>query len=325
LEVGIYNSLFAENLSSSGGGAAYLTGTINIEQNQFLKNIASTGGAVFLDRVFGQLASSSFASNSAGFGGAITIRGASPLLNRVTINKNQARNCGGGVYLSSGGTTTIRKSIIAENEVENGNGGGICLNDGGLLVNSTTLTKNRAVDGGGIGQETISNEISIILLNSTISANIATGIGGAIAMKSSTYAFARIDLQSAYTTYFGNQAVDSNTNQVSAPVAQLRGNIFVTSEGKNCSIQKISSTGFNISSDDSCDFSSRGDLKNTDPKLAPLADNGSGILTHMPMLGSPVLDAIPLNTCEARDARDITRPQGSACDIGAVERSASDK
>jgi len=46
----------------------------------------------------------------------------------------------------------------------------------------------------------------------------------------------------------------------------------------------------------------------------------------VPQPGSPLLDAVPLDACQAgsatgitTDERDVTRPQGDGCDIGAVE------
>jgi hypothetical protein len=52
--------------------------------------------------------------------------------------------------------------------------------------------------------------------------------------------------------------------------------------------------------------------------LGALADNGGPAPTQLPGAGSVLVDAQP--TCAVpADARGITRPQGPACDIGAVE------
>jgi hypothetical protein len=64
-----------------------------------------------------------------------------------------------------------------------------------------------------------------------------------------------------------------------------------------------------------------------DPLLGLLADHGGPTWIRPPLLGSPALDAIPIGTpglCDGAvptDQRGIPRPQGGACDIGAVERS----
>jgi hypothetical protein len=60
-----------------------------------------------------------------------------------------------------------------------------------------------------------------------------------------------------------------------------------------------------------------------DPKLADLADNGGGSQTSALLAGSPAIDAGDPSTCPAADQRGVTRPQGSACDIGAYEGTGS--
>lgn len=56
-----------------------------------------------------------------------------------------------------------------------------------------------------------------------------------------------------------------------------------------------------------------------DPLLGPLADNGGATPTFLPGSGSPAIDAGAGDDCAASDQRDIRRPQGAGCDIGAVE------
>jgi hypothetical protein len=52
-----------------------------------------------------------------------------------------------------------------------------------------------------------------------------------------------------------------------------------------------------------------------------LADNGGPTLTHTLVLGSPAIDAIPATDqgCTGVNQRGVPRPQGTGCDIGAVE------
>ena len=55
-------------------------------------------------------------------------------------------------------------------------------------------------------------------------------------------------------------------------------------------------------------------------RLGPLADNGGAVPTRAPGAGSALVDAIPGAACaSSEDARGVTRPQGTGCDIGAVE------
>ena len=54
--------------------------------------------------------------------------------------------------------------------------------------------------------------------------------------------------------------------------------------------------------------------------LGPLQDNGGPTETHLPLTGSPVIDAgSPDCPLPATDQRGVARPEGAACDIGAVE------
>lgn len=61
------------------------------------------------------------------------------------------------------------------------------------------------------------------------------------------------------------------------------------------------------------------DVRDLDPLLAPLADNGGVGPTLIPAVESPAIDAAADDVCAETDQRGISRPQGARCDIGAVE------
>jgi hypothetical protein len=67
------------------------------------------------------------------------------------------------------------------------------------------------------------------------------------------------------------------------------------------------------------------DLKNIDPKLGPLADNGGATLTHALLAGSPAIDAGNNSGAPSTDQRGVVRPidgdsdETPTVDIGAVE------
>jgi len=80
--------------------------------------------------------------------------------------------------------------------------------------------------------------------------------------------------------------------------------------------------GYNFSDDASCGFTNpTSNVKSpNDPVLGALANNGGPTETLLPLAGSPLLDAIPPAVCGASvDQRGVTRPQGTGCDVGAVE------
>src|SRR5690606_11601072 len=81
-----------------------------------------------------------------------------------------------------------------------------------------------------------------------------------------------------------------------------------------------SSGGTNFTDDASCGLTGPTDILGEDAMLGALADNGGATATRLPAPGSPLIDAVPVSECsEDRDQRDVARPIGPACDIGAVE------
>jgi hypothetical protein len=74
-----------------------------------------------------------------------------------------------------------------------------------------------------------------------------------------------------------------------------------------------------MADEDSCPFTQPSDWLNTDPMLAELADNGGFTLTSLPLPDSLLIDNGICVGGLTHDQRDVARPQGAACDIGAVE------
>ena len=86
----------------------------------------------------------------------------------------------------------------------------------------------------------------------------------------------------------------------------------------------VTSHGYNLSSDDGGGLlNGPGDQINTDPLLGPLRDHGGPTLTHMPLRGSPAIDAgdpsfTPPPDHDQRGACFL-RVFGPRIDIGSVE------
>ena len=83
----------------------------------------------------------------------------------------------------------------------------------------------------------------------------------------------------------------------------------------------ITSNGFNLDSDNTCNLTGTGDQPGvTNPLLGPLANNGGPTQTQALLTGSPAIDAVT-SGCPppATDQRGVSRPQGPHCDIGAYE------
>ena len=104
----------------------------------------------------------------------------------------------------------------------------------------------------------------------------------------------------------------------------LRNTILAASSaGTNAydtSASRITDGGYNISSDASLNLSGTS-LKNTDPLIGSLADNGGPTQTIALQTNSPALNRVPPALSPATDQRGVPRPQpqGGASDIGAYE------
>lgn len=83
----------------------------------------------------------------------------------------------------------------------------------------------------------------------------------------------------------------------------------------------VTSSSYDWVSDTSCALSGTGDQQGAaDFLLGPLVDNGGPVPTRTLGVDSVLIDRIPTAACPVHaDARGVARPQGSACDVGAVE------
>ena len=83
----------------------------------------------------------------------------------------------------------------------------------------------------------------------------------------------------------------------------------------------VVSASDNWVSDDTCQLDpATNRQENANFALGALANNGGFVQTALPGAYSVLIDAVPRERCVVLvDARGIPRPQGSGCDIGAVE------
>jgi hypothetical protein len=209
----------------------------------------------------------------------LTIDGAGQ---HVTVSGNHSHRV---LWVSSGATLSLENLTIANGSAVDGVG---IFNAGTLTVTNSTISGNSAIMiGGGIH-----NEGTLTVTNSTISGNDALSGGG----------------------------IDHNHGTLTLAHSILASN------GRDCQARADFTTvidgGYNIVQDGSC-ISAPTSFE-ADPLLGPLADNGGPTMTHALLPGSPAIDAIPqgisgCGTTIINDQRGVTRPQGSACDIGAYE------
>ena len=230
---------------------------------------------------------------------------------------------GGAIYNCPGSTLTIINSTITRNTAEEG--GGIC-NGGYLTIVNSTFSGNIARNHKGGG---IRNYGTAIITNSTISGNRASSVGGGIHNgglfgPSGTVLIINSTLSQNIGVDGGGIFSDKNGTKVA-----LRNTIVANNTGRDCH-GIMTSDGYNLSSDESCEFNSTGDLNNTDPNLSPLQRNGGPTETMALLPGSPAIDSGNPDGCtDSRghllktDQRDMPRPDkedSGGCDRGAYER-----
>jgi len=236
-------------------------------------------------------------------------------------NGNYSGLPGGGIYIQSGSTVTLDRVAITGNSA--GGGAGIDHEGVSLTMTNSTLTGNTITGAGcwaGAAMETSAGATSN-LTNVTFTGNIADPscfAGGAIFMcDAATFTNVTISGNTGPGGAWQGFRACNPTTVKNSIIANQAGSATV------CEGTPPVDGGSNLSSDHSCGFATGAtmfDLIDTDPMLSALANNGGTTDTMALKSGSPAIDAVK-NVCPppAADQRGLTRPVGSACDMGAFE------
>lgn len=249
-------------------------------------------------------------NNGAHGGGLLNMRNVN--LVRALISNNTAQGNGGGI--GNAGIMTVTDSIIRQNFAPVG---GALFNPRpytATLVNSTVST-NTAWSGGGI-----STGGHLTLTNITISGNQAAWNGGGIENGGYATLF-NVTLSNNVVTHTNGIGNNIFNGYIQNSYVRIKNTIIASASGNNCHIEigSVISLGHNLGSDATCSLIATGDISNTNPLLAPLANNGGATPTHALLPSSPAIDAGDNNGCPSADQRGMPRPFGIACDIGAFE------
>jgi hypothetical protein len=233
---------------------------------------------------------------------------------------------GGGVLVGSAAALTLTDSTVTRNEAQGANEGGGIDTSGTLSILRSTISYDSAPSpgserGGGIGvgigsPRTFSLTDSTVahdsLFNEGLGAGIYVNQGGAgVSFINDT-----IDLDFAGPT---GSTLDLNDETSPTTIVNT---IVLGGEGESCSRMPPSSpsAGHNLEDQNLCEFTQPSDKTLANPLLAALQNNGGQEDTQLPATTSPAIDAGSNAACPATDQRGVPRPQGAACDIGAVER-----
>jgi Bacterial Ig-like domain (group 2) len=189
-------------------------------------------------------------------------------------------------------------------------GGGISSISSTLTVMNSTLSGNTAADSGG-GIYNVSGTLTVT--NSTLSSDSAPDYGGGIANVAGMLTVANSTLSGNSAGIFGGNIFSNSSSTVN-----MTNTIVASSSSGDLSGSFIGD--YNLVDDNTIgNLSGTGNI-NQPAQLGPLQFNGGPTQTMAPAFNSPAVDAIPLANCTATiDQRSTPRPQGSKCDIGAVE------
>jgi hypothetical protein len=315
----------------------------------------------FTLQIFGSGAKTTIV-DAGGISNQVAVVGSEPKV-PVTLSGMTFRNAsgeadGGGVY-NCFGTLTIIDSIITGNRIRNGNGSfgygaGIynCPSSTLTLIN-TTISNNSAEVGGAI-----CNGGALTIVNSTLSGNVARkhtagaiGNYGILTITNSTLTGNSSGsnglaggilngglFQSSGILSINNSTLSGNTAaqdgggaifNVNGSTVTIQNSILANNAGGNCR-GGIGSHGYNLSSDNSCNFGLVGDLNDIDAQLDSLQNNGGPTDTMALLPQSPAIDSgNPAGCTDSQgrllktDQRGMPRPDKedkSSCDRGAYER-----
>ena len=232
----------------------------------------------------------------------VTLRGSGEAVLRVegTVSISGLTIAGGDTAIAIG----TGKVTLLECAVRDSRGAGITIGDGRL-----TLARSQISGNAGAGIE--SEGGNVFCGNSTVADNGGAGIragDGSITAASCTVAYNR---GAGIEAGAGGAAVH---------------NTLLVSNLRACD-GTVTSQGYNLTDDEGCGFHHAGDLKDSDPRVAPLAANGGPTETAALTGGSPALNAGDPTGCVdgtgallTVDQRGVRRPAGGRCDIGAYEQ-----
>ena len=338
-DLSVTGSTFTDNHATDehGGGIRVFSdvATAIIDGSTLTGNTAEGWGGAFQQQGRGS-------DSGASADGVFTLS-----ISNSTVSGNTAFNDGGGgIDTEDPATITIDHSTVSGNT--GGGGGGV-----GSYGETTTFTANASTFAGNVTEgsgsavylsgveeadpvSAAAEQTTADFTNSTITGNTegafgALAIHGAlgfnhVTMTNNTSEGTEMETQSASNRGGVDAfAVEDDAANLVAHTFTSKNSVVSQPHGAvNCGTSEAPPTdgGYNFSDDASCGFTAPTSNVKTpnDPLLGALANNGGPTETLLPLVGSPLLDAIPPAACGSDvDQRGVTRPQGTGCDVGAVE------
>jgi|CXWL01.1.fsa_nt_gi predicted outer membrane repeat protein len=327
--VTITDGSFNSNQATGGGGGAISLngGSLHATRTAFASNSAlAQGGALQIWFATATIAQSSFTNNTAATpavaqgGGAIFLRTSTATVTQTAFNNNQSGGfesgtLGGALHLAESSTVALTDVEAVGNQAA---GGGALWVDGtsSAQILRTTFFGNLAADGGAIES---AGDVDVAA--STFSDNRTAYSGGAIRADGGTIDLVSVTLANNWVLLAapGRAALTWAT----AAAVNVHNSLFTPGDFETpiCGATTPATFTFSAWSDTSCGSSTaNGNHPNSVVALLPRRLSCGG-LTTTHALAPPVAEGS--GSCRvgdpATDQRGVVRPQGTACEIGAVE------
>ncbi len=323
----VIQNKFTSN-GGGGGGIASVQGTVTINYSDISSNSAS--GFAGIQQNLGSLIINDSTINnntSVGSGGGIGIFNGGAVITDSTVSGNAGGNPGGqGGGINNGGNLVIIGTTVEHNVVAQG-GGIVIIGTGTLTAVNSTIHNNTALagTGGGIldlsgGASSAGASPTAVLINTTIADNTALGTENNLTGADG--------LHNGYGggLFYAGAKVTLNNTLIADNIASVQGGDCSSGPSAFYAPGTLVSLGYNMDSDNTCQLIGTGDQPGATPSLGALANNGGPTQTLAPNGGSPAIDAGDPLGCKNQSGNNLTtdqrgfpRPDGSACDIGAVE------
>ncbi|MCM3870977.1 MAG: DUF4214 domain-containing protein, partial [Pyrinomonadaceae bacterium] len=253
----------------------------------------------------------------------------------ITISDGQLTDQPGSAILNNGGRLSLRNCTISNNRTDTG---APVQNNGGIVeVNNCTFTNNTGNAGGALGNRPLNGTAVTVVNNSTFSGNTAV-FGGAVHNSPNSIGGAPGYLIVRNSTFSNNNAASGASLNNSGVLTTIN-TIYRKSAtaGGIVNFGTFISLGHNLSDDAAGGDGGTAaggflngpfDIRNTNPSLGPLANNGGRTLTHALIAPSAAINggddsvmSAPLNLLT--DQGGFLRKSGSSVDIGASESGSS--
>jgi hypothetical protein len=333
-----------------GGGVAVLAedGSVTLDGVNASSNQADAGAGIGVSEISGgsslTVRNSTISQNIGSSAAGISIvqildTGSSFDLIDSTVTGNDSVGLGSGVAIETAGSATeavdigILRSTISDNSAVSGAGlmvlalFGAGLDSPVLTLDRSTISGNSGTTPGVVLQSDGTLDAEAAILTSTISGNDGSH-GGVYADLSGDGAF-RVTV--AHSTITDNTAGGGSggVSVIDGAEAVILHSIVGGNDGTDFFSDPASSYSIDWSLVSDTSGSAAADAAvgagtgNVvgDPELGPLALNGGTTRTHLPIAGSPAIDAGQpgIATAPATDQREAVRIQNGRIDIGAVE------